>query len=185
MWTCPRCSSIPMDPRIDTMSSLSREEAEAFVYQECQLLDERRLDEWLTLFTEDGIYWIPSSDTARPEDTSIMYDDPLQRKKRVHQLLREVHLAQTPPSRTVHLVSNLQFDPDPSPSEATVRCNVLMAEIRPADHATGQIGLNSPRLLAGHCHYHLRREHGRWAIAMKKVLLIDRDLPLYNITFII
>lgn len=168
-----------------TSSALTREEAEALVYHECQLLDERRLDEWLDLFTEDGVYWLPSLDTARPEDTSIMYDDPLQRKKRVHQLLREIHLAQTPPSRTVHLVSNLQVDQPAGPSEAIVRCSLLVAEVRPADHLAGQAGLNAPRLLAGHCHYDLRRENGRWAIATKKVLLIDRDLPLYNITFIV
>jgi len=165
--------------------ALTREDAEGLVYHECQLLDERRLDEWLELFTEDGVYWLPTSDLDRPEGASAMYDDALQRKKRVHQLLREPRLAQTPPSRTVHLISNVQIDQSDGSSEATVRCNVLIAEVRPASHPAPQLGLSTPRLLAGHCRYDLRRERGRWAIAMKKVLLVDRDLPLFNLTFIL
>ncbi len=164
---------------------LTREGAEALVYGECQLLDERRLDEWLELFTDDGVYWLPTSDSACPEDASAMYDDALQRKKRVHQLLRETRLAQAPPSRTVHLVSNLQIEQRDGSSDARVRCNLLVAEVRPANHPAPQLGLSTPRLLAGHCEYHLRFGEGRWAIAVKKVLLVDRDLPLYNLTFII
>jgi hypothetical protein len=40
-------------------------------------------------------------------------------------------------------------------------------------------------MLVGQCEYRLRYQEGRWAIAMKRVLLIDRDLPLYNLTFLI
>jgi 3-phenylpropionate/cinnamic acid dioxygenase small subunit len=166
-------------------AALTREEAEGLVNHECQLLDERRLDEWLELFTEDGVYWVPTSDVDRPEAASAVYDDALQRKKRVHQLIREPRLAQTPASRTVHFISNLQIDQSDESSDAAVRCNVLIAEVRPASHPAPQLGLSTPRFLAGHCQYDLRREGGRWAIAMKKVLLVDRDLPLFNLTFIL
>lgn len=166
-------------------SSLTLAEAEQFVYRECRLLDERRLDEWLTLFTEDGVYWLPSSESSDPErEPSLIYDDALQRSKRVHQLLREVHLAQTPPSRTVHLVTNVQVEHEGGDA-ALVRCNVLVAELRPGDHLVTQYALGSQRLLAGRCEYHLRGDGPGWAIAMKRVLLIDRDLPVYNLTFII
>lgn len=163
---------------------LTREEAEALVYRECQLLDERQLEEWLQLFTEDGIYWLPSSDSAQPDgEVPIIYDDPAQRAKRVHQLVHETHLAQTPPSRTVHLASNVQSEQG-ADNEAVVRCNLMVAEVRPG-HAAALMGAAFQRVLAGHCTYRLRYERGRWAIAMKQVLLIDRDLPLYNLTFLI
>lgn len=32
-------------------------EAIRFVLQEARLLDEKRWDEWLELFAEDGVYW--------------------------------------------------------------------------------------------------------------------------------
>ena len=41
----------------DTMSrslTMSRSEAEDFLYREARLLDEWRLDDWLALFTRDG-----------------------------------------------------------------------------------------------------------------------------------
>ncbi len=40
----------------------TRDEAERFLYHEARLLDERRLDGWLALFTPDGIYWLPIPD---------------------------------------------------------------------------------------------------------------------------
>ena len=30
-----------------------------FVIREARMLDERQYEEWLELFTEDGIYWMP------------------------------------------------------------------------------------------------------------------------------
>jgi 3-phenylpropionate/cinnamic acid dioxygenase small subunit len=59
-------------------SPLRREEAEAFLYRECRLLDTLQLEEWLELFTEDGLYWLPIVD-GEPEDAgggiSIVFDD--------------------------------------------------------------------------------------------------------------
>ena len=36
-----------------------KEEIEAFLYHEAELLDERRYEEWLALFTDDVHYWMP------------------------------------------------------------------------------------------------------------------------------
>ena len=30
-----------------------------FVIHEARLIDQHRLEEWLDLFTDDGIYWMP------------------------------------------------------------------------------------------------------------------------------
>ena len=37
-----------------------------FVYDEADLLDEQRFEEWLELFADDATYWIPL-DTRRSE----------------------------------------------------------------------------------------------------------------------
>ena len=34
-------------------------EIEQFLYAEAELLDQRRFNEWLDLFTEDARYWMP------------------------------------------------------------------------------------------------------------------------------
>src|SRR5207237_4759690 len=38
---------------------LLKEEVEDLLYREAELLDERRYEEWLDLFTDDVQYWMP------------------------------------------------------------------------------------------------------------------------------
>ena len=43
----------------DLTRLLLKEEIEQFLYREAELLDERRYEEWLELFTEDAHYFMP------------------------------------------------------------------------------------------------------------------------------
>src|SRR2546430_16484344 len=54
-----------------------REQIETFLYREARLIDEHRYDEWLSLWTDDGIYWVPCNqdDTDPARQVSIIYDD--------------------------------------------------------------------------------------------------------------
>ena len=163
----------------------SRHNAEDFIYKEARLIDEDRLEDWLSLFTEDGIYWIPSDESDNPDiETSIIYDDTRQLEKRIYQL-RNKHLAQDPPSRTIHFINNIEVEKIEPTTEVIVRCNSLIAEMRPGDHQYLQNGLAEPRILASRCIYRLRYENDIWRITLKRVTLINQDLPLQNITFLL
>jgi 3-phenylpropionate/cinnamic acid dioxygenase small subunit len=172
----------------DEMTSaaiLSRPAAEEFLYKEARLIDEDRLEEWLTLFTQDGIYWIPSDETTDPEiETSIIHDDVLQLEKRIYQL-RNKHLAQDPRSRTIHLINNVEVEAGGSSTESVIRCNTIIYEMRPGDHQQLQSGLAEQRAFVARCLYKLRQQGGNWRISHKRINLINRDLPLENITFIL
>lgn len=164
---------------------MTRAEAEDFIYAETRLIDEDLLEGWLELFTEDGVYSIPADESANPEyETSIIHDDRLQLEKRIYQL-RNKHLAQEPRSRTVHFVTNVQVESGTNAHEVIVRCNQLIHEMRPGDHQLLQAGLGSPRSFAARCEYTLRDDKGDWHIARKRMLLINRDHPLENISFIL
>ena len=167
------------------MSLPPRAEVEAFVFREMRLLDERRHEEWSALFTQDGLYWLP---IGRGEDhrrePAILCDDARQRRARIHQLLRYTHLAQDPPSRTLHFASNLEFGPAAAPDEIVISCNVLIHELRPGDFQELQLGLGQARMLAALCEYRVRIGED-WRIAEKKVLLMDRDSPVTNLTCIL
>ncbi len=84
-----------------------------FVHHEAALLDERRLEEWLALFAEDGRLWVPGRhddgelDPAR--QVSIIYDDVRRLRARVTRLLSGKEAAQDPPSRTIRAVTNLRL----------------------------------------------------------------------------
>jgi 3-phenylpropionate/cinnamic acid dioxygenase small subunit len=163
---------------------LTRAEAEDFLYREARLLDERQLDEWLTLFTSDGIYWIPLDDTKpREHNASIVYDPPLRREERVHHLMRTTFPSQTPPSRTVHMISCVEVRPGAPTGSAIARSNQVIHEIRGGDFR--QTGLGEPRALVATVEHTLRHENGGLKIAQKKIRLIDRDMAVGNLTFLI
>ena len=162
----------------------TREEAEDFLYREAELLDDRLYEDWLKLFTPDGLYWLPLEDGVDPEmEPSVLYDDSNMREMRVYQLLHQPHYAQIPPSRTIHQVSNVTVRPAECDDEALVRCNTSVFELREGDHL--QLDLGEQRAFAARCEYRLRREGEGLAIALKKVVLIDRDLPIVNLSFIL
>ncbi len=162
---------------------LSREEAERFLIAEARLLDEHRFDEWEALFADDGIYWLPIDPEKGPSSAiSLIYDDRKRLHERVYRLTKTPLLDQTPPSRTVHFVSNVEITPGTTESEPSVRCHQLIAEMRPG--GPGQAGLNAPRWFAARCEYRLRKAQADWKIAMKKVLLLNSDEPHYNLSFI-
>jgi 3-phenylpropionate/cinnamic acid dioxygenase small subunit len=168
------------------MVRLSRQEAEDFLYHEAELLDERRLEEWLTLFADDGLFWIPIDEHADPQrEPSILYDDSGLRAVRVHQLLHEPHYAQMPPSRTVHHVTNVRVAGESARGEVVVRCNLSVAELRGGEHRQLHYGLGREQTWSARCEYHLRPRDGAWAIALKKVVLVNHDLPVYNLSFIL
>jgi 3-phenylpropionate/cinnamic acid dioxygenase small subunit len=83
----------------------------------------------------------------------------------------------------MHVVSNIEV-PDSKDGEALVRCNLIVFEMRPGDHQDLHFGFGKQRSFAGHCEYRLRREE-KWRIALKKVVLLNRDLPIYNLSFIL
>jgi 3-phenylpropionate/cinnamic acid dioxygenase small subunit len=165
---------------------IGRAEAEDLIFTECRLLDELRYEEWLELFTSDGLYWLPIVDcdvADADKGLSIVYDDSERRAERVYRTLHTPVLDQSPRSRTVHLAGNVEVADAGDPSRALVRCSMIIAELRPGGDR--QLGLNRTRVFAGRCEYRLRRDNGAWRIELKKLLLIDSDRPLYNLTFIL
>jgi 3-phenylpropionate/cinnamic acid dioxygenase small subunit len=170
-----------------SVGSVTREAVEELLFLEARLLDERRYEEWNELFTEDGLYWLPvaEEDGTVPDPSttvSIVYDDAFRRGERVFRTLHTPVLDQNPPSRTIHAVSNVELEPAEN-GEVLVRCVQQISEIRPG--GPGQIGLRDPRTFAARCLYRLREVEGELRIALKQVVLLQSDQPLYNLTFII
>ena len=162
---------------------LSRSDAEAFLYSEADLLDEMRLEEWLRLFTDDGLYWIPLDDKAPVEQcASIVRDDTLRREERVYHLLHTKFPSQSPPSRTLHMIANVRVGMG-TDGEVLVRSNQTIHEVRTGDYR--QTGLGQLTMLVSRVEHTLRLDDGRPRIAMKKIMLLNSDMPQGNLTFLI
>ncbi|HLH22345.1 MAG TPA: aromatic-ring-hydroxylating dioxygenase subunit beta [Chloroflexota bacterium] len=92
--------------------TISREEVEDFLYAEAALLDAWRLDEWLTLFTEDARYVVPSPDLPHADPAtslSLIDDDIVRLRGRVARLNSRHAYREFPWSRTRRLVSNVRI----------------------------------------------------------------------------
>ena len=138
-------------------------EAEAFVLREARLLDEQRYAEWLELFADDAVYWIPThaNQTSPHEALSIIYEPKSLLSVRVERLTRREMHVQTPPSRTVHHVSAIEVNGD------EVRSALIVAEWRSGES----------RFFAGRVTHKLRKDSGALRIVLKRVDLIDGEAP--------
>jgi 3-phenylpropionate/cinnamic acid dioxygenase small subunit len=94
-------------------------EVEEFLYREASLLDERRLDEWLALTTDDIHYWMPirrtttakeiDNEFTKPGGMAFFDDDKNTLGLRVQRLQVGRAWAEDPPSRTRHVVTNVRI----------------------------------------------------------------------------
>jgi 3-phenylpropionate/cinnamic acid dioxygenase small subunit len=83
-----------------------------FVLYETRLIDAHRFDEWLDLFADDGIYWMPLEwgQTDPRLTASLMYEDKLLLKIRVERLKGNRTFSQKPKSRCHHVLQTPQVD---------------------------------------------------------------------------
>jgi 3-phenylpropionate/cinnamic acid dioxygenase small subunit len=141
---------------------------EAFIHHEVRLLDERRFEEWMELFAEDGFYWAPTEPGQKdPSRTvSLFYDDRNAMKARFARLNHPRIHVQTPPSRTRHLVSGVAIEQGDEPGEYLVSSNFIMLEYRPG---------YEQRLYGGQFLHRLRETNGDLRILMKRAELINCD----------
>jgi 3-phenylpropionate/cinnamic acid dioxygenase small subunit len=160
----------------------SRAEAEDLLYHEARLLDERRLEEWLTLYTEDALYWVPIDENAPVSSTgALIYDDAMRRKERVDHYLNNDFPAQSPRSRTVHAVSNVIVEAHDGAARAL--STQVIYEMRVGDFT--QVGLGEVQTVVTRVEHRLVRAEGRLLIAGKKILLINRDSWQGNMMFML
>ena len=95
--------------------TLTYQQIADFLYREARLLDDRRWDEWLALYSPDASFWMPSWD-----DDDELVDDPHQHvsliyypnrkglEDRVFRIKTERSGASMPEPRTSHFICNVE-----------------------------------------------------------------------------
>jgi benzoate/toluate 1,2-dioxygenase beta subunit len=149
-----------------------REQCRMLLEREARYLDQWRLEDWLALFSPQCAYWVPGrpgqSDPRR--EVMVAFDDRRRLEDRVYRLRSGNAWSQTPPSRTVRMVSNVEVFDGGSSAALMVRSNFLITEFRAGE----------TRQLAGWCAHRLGRRNDGWEIEVKQVNLIDCDQNLRN-----
>jgi 3-phenylpropionate/cinnamic acid dioxygenase small subunit len=145
----------------------------ALLYRQGRLLDERRWQDWLDLFTVDCEYWVPAwlSEQTQTEDpdtqVSLIYYDLRSRlADRVWRVQSGTSVASDPMPRTCHAITNIQVD------EAGDDAIRLFAAFRVDYHWRAQ-----SQAYFGHYQHTLRREGADWRIARQKISVLNDYIP--------
>ena len=159
------------------MNDVARRQVELFLYREARLMDEHRYAEWESLWTDDGVYWVPCgvSDYDPLLNVSIIYDDRELIAARIRRLNGKFNYAQDPRSVLVRVVSNIEVDQRDS-DELEVHSAFVLHEGR-RDEVRAWVGRNV---------HHLRVDHnGELRMSYKKVVLVNADQALPNASFLL
>jgi 3-phenylpropionate/cinnamic acid dioxygenase small subunit len=170
-------------------------EIEQFLYREARLLDDRRFRDWLELFTDDVRYWMTSRTNRYPKNSKaiaildpdryveddIGADDELaildETKEtltgRVARLDTGMAWAEDPPSRTRHLIVNIEVEPSDTDAEVKVYSNFLVYRSR---------GETEQDFYVGGRQDVLRSVDGSWKIASRRLVLDQNVLTAKNVS---
>jgi 3-phenylpropionate/cinnamic acid dioxygenase small subunit len=176
-------------PDEDTIRSV-----EQFLYREARLLDERRFHDWLRVFTDDVHYWMTARTNRYPRSSKAiaaldadryaeedagadelgLFDEDIRTlTARVARLDTGMAWAEDPPSRTRHLITNIEIEPGASDSELTVHCNFIVYRGRGETEQDFYVGARQDTL---------RRVEGAWKIANRRMVLDQNVLTAKNLS---
>jgi 3-phenylpropionate/cinnamic acid dioxygenase small subunit len=147
-------------------------EIEQFLYREARLLDERKFNEWLELFTDDVRYWMPVMSTVERGEREVATgrelahfdDNKTTLTIRVKRLYTGSAHAEEPQSRTRHFISNVEVTEDGG--ELTVNSNFIVYRTRLETDENWFVGRRVDTM---------RKAESGWRIA-KRVMILDQTV---------
>lgn len=156
------------------MSTVTSQQLIDFTYHEARLLDEQRFEEWLALFADDGVYWMPlAHDQTDPRlHTSLMYEDRLLLQVRVERLRGRRTFSQQPHSRSHHLLQQPTVESADAPAGRY--------RVRTAFHYV-ETRQDEQQLYAGWSTFDLAASADGLKIVLKRVDLVNCDAAFGNI----
>ena len=145
---------------------------EQFLFHEARLLNERRFDAWLALWSGTGRYWVPRHHgQADPfAEISLFWEDKMLRETRVRRLLNPRNWSQQPVTRSSRLVGNIQVDGLDGSGHLIVCSTLHYVEHR----------LES-RQLAAQVFHKLASTADGWQLQLKRVNLVNCDSVFSNL----
>lgn len=159
-------------------------EVSQWLFTEAALLDQRRFNDWLALLTQDIRYVVPIRVTKAAgqgtgfEDSPAHFNDSyFLLEQRVRRLETGYAWAEDPPSRTRHMVTNIQIEPTDRDDEILAKSCLLLHRTR------GDIA--APEQLIGERHDRLRRVDGALRLSARTVYLDHTTLPMQNLSVLL
>ena len=150
--------------------------AQDVLYREAFFLDERRWDDWLSLYNKDAEYWIPAwknedeiTNDPNSEISLIYIDTRRSLEERVERARSGRSAASKVLPRTAHLVANVLLDKISTSKRIVVNSNCTTQIFDPKRCQAHQS-------FARYCH-ELVFGRESWVISKKKIMLLNDTLP--------
>jgi 3-phenylpropionate/cinnamic acid dioxygenase small subunit len=150
-------------------------DAAELLYREAHCLDARRWDDWLALYCEDAVFWIPAwkgehelTDAPDTEVSLVYAQARAGLEDRVWRVRSGLSAASALLPRTSHAVSNVLVETQADGTVAALSsftCHVF--DLRRGDQ----------HVFFGRYEHALRQVGGAWRIARKKVVLMNDRIP--------
>lgn len=161
-----------------TVSDADEKALTRFIYLEARLADESRYSDWEALWDDDAVYWVPRGDGEfDPErDVSHIFDNRKRIATRVRLLNTGYRYSQVPVSPMRRLISNVEIDAIDDGFE--IASNFMLLEQNVQSHHRQQIW-------GGRSIHRVRQADAGLRLYYKKVMLVNGDEPIPNLSFLI
>jgi benzoate/toluate 1,2-dioxygenase beta subunit len=159
-----------------------------FVLAEADLLDDRRLDEWVELFAEDSIYWLPIDPGQQDagDGLNLIFDDRARLLDRIARLHTGLAFSDEPHSRTSHVTGSLRLLTGPEQDRLTGGRPVASTDlVATARTVVGRNRQGETDTFHARVTWILRPVGDSFVIAMKRVDLLNAGDPLPVLAFLL
>ena len=136
-------------------------DVEQFLYKQSELLDTKRWQDWIDLFSADGIYWMPPDASYKTWDgqPAIFAEDKNLMTVRKLRVLHPDAWSQRPLWETNHIVSNVSLKKISKNGDVEAHSRFHMMELRRDD----------VRHFAGSYIHHLKKTKSGYRIKLQRV----------------
>ena len=147
-------------PKATAVDAGLRRQVEELLFHQAALLDNKAWGEWAELFSEDGVYWMPSTplQTDWRREASIFAEDRLLMEVRMGRLLHPNAWSQAAQWGTNHIVGNIVIEAA-TPTTLEVYSRFQMMEMR----------RDQVRHFGGSYRHTLVLQDGVWKIKLQRV----------------
>jgi 3-phenylpropionate/trans-cinnamate dioxygenase subunit beta len=173
-----------VDTRPEYVPLALHHEIAQFLYREAALLDDWSFRDWLELMSEDISYTMRTVVNAQTRDrrrsvqpptTWIFNDTKFQLERRVARLETGMAWAEEPPSRTRHLVTNIQVLPGERADEFDVRLNYILYRAQKERDETFYVGVRHDRVRS-------TKSAAGWQVCRREIVLDQAVLTSHNLS---
>ena len=157
-------------PRANPLADLLlQREVEQFLYRQSAMLDNKRWQDYIDLFSEDGLYWMPPAAhyTTWQGQPAIFVEDPDFMTVRMKRIQHPRAWSQVAEWATNHVVSNVEIEKVDANGDIHVLSRFHMMELRRDDL----------RHFGGTYRHHLKRTAKGLRIKLQRVDMFNSEAP--------